>query len=314
MKTYHSLILFFGIFLSGNVLFAQQWKQHEAMLIKNLSLYRSHLMTKDEEGTLALKGLVDKWHNLESDTEKINKFAFYVQYYSIVQKFKYPKFLQKYKENLGVDTLINSITESEYEVIKNHSSLLDLINEDLLKIEYPYKIDPKSKLFEEFKFYGFKEGDQIGEVGAGNGTFSLLLTFFLNDCKIYFNEYSYEKYVYFEKKLKADYILRKAKEKIEFKWGRRKKTNFKKNSLDKIIIRNSFHHFSHKEDMLKDIKRVLKKEGELFILEYPKYKGSCHSLMELDELKNILTKNGFKLIDEIKISNYFLTKYSPVRL
>ena len=313
MKNSFLTFLFLGFFLSENAPFAQEWKQQETMLITNVSVYRSHLMRKDKEGTFALKALIDKWHNLESDPEKIKKFAFYAQYYSKVQKFKYPTYLEKYKENLGVDTLINSITESEYEVIKNHSSLLDLINAHLLKIEYPYKIDPKSNLFREFEFYGFEEGDQIGEVGAGNGTFSLLLTFLLEDCKVYFNEYNFEKYVYFERKLRGDPILSGVKEKIDFKWGKRKKTNFKKNSLDKVIIRNSFHHFSHKEDMLRDIKRVLKKEGELFILEYPRELGSCRTLMEPDELKNIVTKNEFELTDEIKIGKYYLTKYAPVR-
>ena len=38
--------------------------------------------------------------------------------------------------------------------------------------------------------------------------------------------------------------------------------------LDVIIIRDSFHHFTKKIEMIESIKKTIKKDGILFILEF----------------------------------------------
>ncbi len=72
--------------------------------------------------------------------------------------------------------------------------------------------------------------------------------------------------------------------------------------FDKVLIRNSYHHFTQPDKMIKDCRRILKKGGKLYIVdilkdETPKMPQCQFHLTRKAFLKGI-EDNGFRLIKE----------------
>lgn len=101
--------------------------------------------------------------------------------------------------------------------------------------------------------------------------------------------------------------------------GDKKNANFEHNSLDKIIIRNAFHHFSKEKAMLKSIKAALKPDGKLYLYEPVidlrekscKQCKYCNKVLKKSKLTAILSKNHYVLEEEVQLENCLLLKYRP---
>ena len=73
------------------------------------------------------------------------------------------------------------------------------------------------------------------------------------------------------------------------------------NTLDKIIIRNAFHHFENAPSMLVTIQTSLKAGGELLIKEAFKDQcvgDCCTELISTNKFKQVLQEAGFELLRE----------------
>ncbi|MEP6734971.1 MAG: class I SAM-dependent methyltransferase, partial [Chryseolinea sp.] len=68
---------------------------------------------------------------------------------------------------------------------------------------------------------------------------------------------------------KLEILTRNDYKNIDYKiaLGKEKSTLLPLNTFDKVIIRNSFHHFSYPDDMLRNCKALLKDGGKLFIVD-----------------------------------------------
>ena len=86
-------------------------------------------------------------------------------------------------------------------------------------------------------------------------------------------------------------------------------TNLEGLDLDKIIIRQSFHHFSRKKEMLSSISKSLKPDGRLYVLEATKdhpdnyCRCLCDEAMRSKRIIKKITSNGFKL-EEILVVGF----------
>jgi ubiquinone/menaquinone biosynthesis C-methylase UbiE len=89
--------------------------------------------------------------------------------------------------------------------------------------------------------------------------------------------------------------------------GTEESTLLPENTFDKIIIINSFHEFTKRDEMLADIKKKLKPGGILYIDEtVPKRKGQLHGackkpMLTSEEMISILIKNGYEYVDGLEI-------------
>lgn len=98
--------------------------------------------------------------------------------------------------------------------------------------------------------------------------------------------------------------------------GEEKKTNLPNGIFDKILIINSFHEFTYKKEMLRDIALKLKPGGTLFIdetlaLRSGELHGVCHRQMYMDnELIELLRQYGYDYTGGV-VLNYH--KQKPVR-
>lgn len=81
--------------------------------------------------------------------------------------------------------------------------------------------------------------------------------------------------------------------------GQKKSTGLEGQQLDKIIIRDSFHHFKKKSKMLASIKKSLKDTGELFVVESVIIQNNggknCPMAMHASDIIKTIESGGFKL-------------------
>lgn len=70
---------------------------------------------------------------------------------------------------------------------------------------------------------------------------------------------------------------------------------FKDGEFDAITLVYSLHHMSNPEIVLEEVKRILKPDGRIVMVEYivRKRKSKCHKLVK-EEVNNMLEKAGFR--------------------
>ncbi len=113
------------------------------------------------------------------------------------------------------------------------------------------------------KAIGLKEGMKVGEIGAGQGRYSVILAKRVGDKgHIYANDIDEESLNYLNIRCERDQISN-----ITTILGKTKDPMLPANSLDMIFIVNSYHHFSHPVEVLKNAYPALKQGATLAIIE-----------------------------------------------
>jgi SAM-dependent methyltransferase len=216
--------------------------------------------------------------------------------------------IQKDPLEASLKKLLDSISWDEVVQLIYYEELVDLVFEDVLGSEYPFKILLDEDVFQELDFYSIRANETIAEVGAGSGAFSLLLALTKNN-HLYVNDINgfaiqYLKWKF--NKLKSQFENLS----LEVIEGNKKSTEFPARSLDKIITRNSFHHFRKKKAMLKSIHESLKMNGVFYIMEYVESEEeTCVFRMIEQEIHALVVNNGFVLDDKLSFADVFVLKY-----
>lgn len=152
---------------------------------------------------------------------------------------------------------------------------------------------------EEIKYYNPEPGEKIGEIGGGSGQFALFMASQTNHTTIYFNER--DPIALQNAKFGFQQISNTlASRDVALKpiLGTSQSTGMEGLELDKIILRNTFHHFDYPEIMLASIRSSLSPTGRLFLLERFDEDcdtGCCPKLMDWNDLITMTTKAGFFL-------------------
>lgn len=215
-----------------------------------------------------------------------------IQNNKIVNQTKLFALVSTYKKQLDTITFINSWAKE----IWNFS--LTKAQDTLTK--------SNAKIQHELSIYNIQKGEKIAEIGAGKGDFIKTISQNYDDLKIFVNEIDTNYSNTFDTKL---YFLNLNDDKnISYTsvLGNAKSTNLPHNSFDKIIIRNTFHHFEFPGEMVINLKQILKPDGKLFILEkfIDEIKDpECLLFMTRSKFMNYLNNNGFKLSNETKLLN-----------
>jgi hypothetical protein len=155
----------------------------------------------------------------------------------------------------------------------------------------------------EIDFYQFRPGQKVASIGAQCGHWEAVyaatadnVDFYLEDIDTtYFNErqvgFAWHYYDSIRGKPTSSRFILIV--------GNEKSTMLPAAAFDKILIINSFHEFTMKDEMLQDIKTKLKAGGILYIDEpVPKYSGELHGgckkrMITAEEMSMLLEKNGF---------------------
>lgn len=276
------------------------------ILIQNLIKFRKEEIGNESKDNLEFRNVLEYWNELEPNTDKLGFFIFNCQYSTLIKdnKFSYTKEIAQVKTDSS--KLSQAFKESELNILIKKVVFLLLIQNEVFDYRHPYKL-LDNRIFEEIKFYNLDKTDTVCEIGAGQGIFSLLLHFSNPAQKIYVNDFD-QALVNFVNKYVSVFAINRNNF-IPVKGGKTK-TNLPE-KVDKIILRNTFHHFSKKNKMMKSIKSSLNSDGEVIIMEtlVNDEEFDCKKRMTESGIKNYLKSFGFLLFDERKFENNIYLKY-----
>ena len=153
-----------------------------------------------------------------------------------------------------------------------------------------------SKLIQNMKINPY---DTIADIGAGSGYHAFRMAPLVKNGVVYAVDIQVEMLSEIEKTKKSS----KTKN-IKTILGTEKSIHLPKNSVDKILMVDVYHEFSFPIEMMASIKKALKPDGELFLIEY---KGEdlkvpikkIHKMTQKQAIKE-MEAAGFKFNENIE--------------
>ncbi len=290
------IFLFFSFQLNGQ----ENTSPSNTRFIVNLAQYRHELIAGNFDNYKTLIHLDTLWKQPEAMKEEMETLLFNIIYLNEIYLVKPKKISNKINKKFPGYPLLYLLTEENIGIILKNKHLIDLLTKGILKPDPPFQIDPEIFVLEELGFYKIKDGMHIAEIGAGNGVFSLMLGLAYDSLSIYVNDLDYFSIEYAMKKI-TGCQSKNSGNSYFFVDGKKKTTQLENVKLDKIIIRNSFHHFSRPTEMLASIKQSLTPDGDLYISDpflAPGHSFGCNKVMLLEDIKKILLENGFRIVEE----------------
>ena len=131
-----------------------------------------------------------------------------------------------------------------------------------------------------------EENFNVLEIGPGPGYFSLKIAQKLTKGKMVLTDIQQEMLNYAKKR-----IDKKELKNVEYKLCNGTKLNFGNESFDRVFMVTVFGEVQNKEEYLREIHRILKRDEVLSISEL----AGDPDKMSLEELKDLVCANGFSL-------------------
>ncbi|MCA1762960.1 MAG: class I SAM-dependent methyltransferase [Cryomorphaceae bacterium] len=119
-----------------------------------------------------------------------------------------------------------------------------------------------SKLIRNLKI---ESGDVIADVGAGSGFHTFRMAPIASDGKVYAVDIQDEMLEVIEKKKRETGI-----ENVEAVKGTEKSVELTAGILDKVLMVDVYHEFEYPREMILSIKKALKPDGRIYLVEYRK--------------------------------------------
>ncbi|AZQ44772.1 class I SAM-dependent methyltransferase [Nonlabens ponticola] len=140
--------------------------------------------------------------------------------------------------------------------------------------------------------------DNIADIGAGSGYHVFKMAPQVPEGKIYAVDIQPEMLAAMNYKKEESNI-----ENVELILGSEKSVNLPSNSVDKILMVDVYHEFSFPVAMIASMRKALKKDGEIYLIEYrgedPQIPiKTIHKMSEAQAVKEF-NANGFKLKENI---------------
>ncbi len=276
-------------------------------LIENISTLRTIVLQKDIEALYQFDSTIKRWSTIEPNDEHLGTFMFQVEYCIAFLNWDLKKVRKEFEDLEYGKRLAPLVTNEELQSLCDNSFLNQLIRYGILKRDYPFPINHEG-VIHEIEFLDLEKGMKIADVGAGRGIFSILLALTKLDLTIYINEINDDLLDSIEEVLSTYFQNYHS---IYLVKGSKKNANLP-SGIDRVFIRNSFHHFSKKKQMLNSIKKSLNDDGLLIIHEALKSeepKDECSKKMDEASLRKEMAKYDFVLIDEMRKGQVIVLKY-----
>jgi len=172
---------------------------------------------------------------------------------------------------------------------------IDYFNADKIKV-------PDTVFLSEVKTYKFRKHDVIADIGAGSGYFERVLSMYCDYLTVYVNEINSSSLSQLRTKLKFLEFCDQKNIAYNSILGNESSSLLPSNSFDKVIIRNTYHHFSNPNKMIEDCKRILKENGKLYIIDIlideTVKEPECKFHLTRKDFLKVIYENGFNLINE----------------
>lgn len=285
-------------------------------VIKTVVKIRDQLIKQSDSLFAQFVSLEHKIWESDLDEDKKRRFISFIQstinienpsnyFYQVKDLIKEKKYRKTFASEFKSIEMDWALTKS---IVKDMSSL-GIINKT-----YPYRVSISDTLISEIDFYQIQHGKTIGEVGAGKGRFGVLLALSLDASDVFLNDISNRVIKHMEFTINLLDSIDYSSQLYVVK-GSKSNTKLPKNHFDFIILRNSFHHFKKKDNMVKAIRKNLKDGGILYLREPIKTSNPkpafqvCPLELRKDEIISILSKHGFQLTNELPNGPFLLMKF-----
>jgi predicted methyltransferase len=112
-------------------------------------------------------------------------------------------------------------------------------------------------------------GARVADVGAGTGLFSMMLSDAVGDAGVVYAEDVMEKFTAFV----AARAAREGRTNVVSVVGTETGVGLPPTSIDLAFLVDVYHHFDHPKEMLASIRRALRPNGQLFLVDYRREVG-----------------------------------------
>lgn len=142
----------------------------------------------------------------------------------------------------------------------------------------------------------------VADIGAGTGYYTFRIAQRVPDGKVYAVEIQEDALQYLRNRSKSLELNH-----VEPIQGGEKSPNLPENSVDLAIMVDVYHELLYPHEMLKEIKKSLKPNGKLLLIEYrgedPKVGIKKLHKMTVDQIKKELSANGFHMVQNGQFMN-----------
>lgn len=285
------VILSILLVLSSCTLVAQN---ERTPLIGGVITLRNEWFSDKSEQLYAFSKMQEAW--AERGITKADFEDIFYNYWDYT--FSYKRFKRRLSKKHPIIT--DLLTEENYQTYQESALLVELMYEGLIAPVWPYKISNTGGLIDEFGYYGMQDGMRIAEIGAGHGFASMVVASSFDSLDFYINELHQRKL--FIMNARFDYtqsIL--PGNRISFVEGEPKDCAIPNDSLDVVFMRETFHHFKHRPEMLASIRQRLVPTGRLIVRERLRGFTTCGAATTRDDIVAAITTNGFTLTQEVEL-------------
>ena len=157
------------------------------------------------------------------------------------------------------------------------------------------------------KALALKPGDTIADVGAGTGLYTRLFAQAVGPTgRVYANDIAPKFLAYITQSAAKDGLKN-----VQTMLGGDRSTNLPDASVDVIFHSDVYHHFEFPMTMNADLRRAMKPNGRLYVLELAKTGASAsHVRAPKDVVIAEIEKSGFRLVEQVNVpglrENYLL--------
>lgn len=206
---------------------------------------------------------------------------------------------------------VDSFSADETATVARTRPILELAYRHFLEPSPPFALHPlNSRLRTELSFYSIADGEAIAEIGTGSGYLGLLIAAAHPNSPVVLTELNSFDVAYFKKKI-AQLPELYGDGRVTILLGEPNDALLPASTFDKIIIRNTFHHFGKTRAMLATIRPALKPGGTLIVAE-PAKKGSgvnCKTIRSNLKTVNQITNGGFRLEEKLEKEGWFYMRF-----
>jgi len=254
---------------------------------------------EQDENLDQLVELLSRWSSRFDDHDQFCAFLWSV-YYSHVAK-REPFFLTNWANNQKWPESIPKkfIAKKELKILRANDMLVDLIAQGVTDETPPFTTREIDFIYNEWQFFNFEPEDIVADIGAGNGHRFFLFNILDMDLNLTMTELKRGNLRFMKKKSKR--LSKMGFPIVKVVKAKKEESNLADNTYDAIVVRNTLHHFSKPKEMLISIANSLNDSGMLYVIEtlnLPGYKSDCGKNMTLEEIKSLLEKNDYVLLDE----------------
>lgn len=165
-----------------------------------------------------------------------------------------------------------------------------------------------NRVKDDLAFIQFRVHDTVADVGSYDGYYPAMYSLFSDSVIFYLNDVTDEAITKFDsiKLLCESKQGRKFSNSFKTVLGEELSSHLPTHAFDKVILHDALHHFSHMDEMLQDMERIMKPGAKLLLYE-PLRSDSlapwlCRGVMSKDDMMGLMSRNGFKLTRQQMLS------------